>query len=829
MSHLSRAISTRSRVTLGLAITATSLAVVALLIGIVPDRNSAVRQGRAELCESIALSTSLLATRGRATDVNALLEAVVQRNDQVLSAALRRANRSSTIEVGDHVAHWKDSESTDTQVRVPIYAGQEKWGTVEVRFRPLTLSGWKGVFAQPWFRLLVFVFSAAFLLFYVYLGRVLRQLDPSKVVPQRVRSALDNLAEGLLVLDRREQILLANKAFASLLGKDPDQLMGLRASKLNWSRPDGDDVSQAMPWIRAMEQEAPLPNVMLHLDLADLGRRTFVVNSSPLLGHDGTYRGVLVSLDDVTQLEEKKIELGKSKAAAEAASKAKSEFLANMSHEIRTPMNAILGFTEVLRRNMVPTEAERRRHLSTIHSSGTHLLELINDVLDLSKIEAGRLEIERQDCSPHQIIHALVAMFRIRAEEKKISLVYRAEGKTPETILSDAARFRQTLTNLVGNAIKFTQQGGVEIVSRLLVQDGRTWLAVDVIDTGIGMTEEAAQVVFDPFVQADASVTRRFGGTGLGLAISRRFAKALGGDLAVRSAPGQGSTFTFTVDTGPLHDVKMLQPSDVLQCGVENEPLEVTTAQLPAARILVVDDGIENRELATLVLREAGATVDSAENGEVAIERVGQQRYDVVLMDMQMPVMDGYTATRQLRQSGLSVPIIAMTAHALAGDEQKCRDAGCSGFLTKPIDIDELLCVVGDGLVTCGKRRAEPTPPSPPRSEPTVGDQPITSRLASDPRFHEIIRSFQPRLHDQLEAMEAAWESRDFAELTTLAHWLKGSGGTVGFDAFTAPAAELERMARERRDDNMAETIQHIRHITELLVIPEPADEPVAS
>ena len=352
-----------------------------------------------------------------------------------------------------------------------------------------------------------------------------------------------------------------------------------------------------------------------------------------------------------------------------------------MSHEIRTPMNAILGFTEVLKRGYEKGEAERKKYLGTIRSSGEHLLQLINDVLDLSKVEAGHLEVERIRFAPHLLIQEVISVLSVKAREKNIALEFEADGPIPETLLSDPTRLRQIVTNLVSNAIKFTERGGVKVVARLAPAGEERRLCIDVIDSGIGMPPEALEAIFDPFVQADSSVTRRFGGTGLGLAISRRFARLLGGDIVVESAPGSGSTFTVAIDPGPLDGVRLLEPREAMAVSQEAAGDGSGEWRFPPARVLVVDDGEENRELLQLVLEEVGLEVEGAENGRVGVDKARSGRFDVILMDMQMPVMDGYTATSVLRQEGLETPIIALTANAMKGFERECLEAGCTGYL----------------------------------------------------------------------------------------------------------------------------------------------------
>ena len=332
------------------------------------------------------------------------------------------------------------------------------------------------------------------------------------------------------------------------------------------------------------------------------------------MGPDGKAGGVLISLDDVTELEQNKAELAQARDDAEAANRAKSDFLANMSHEIRTPMNAILGFTEVLKRGWGKNEREARKHLDTIHSSGKHLIELINDILDLSKVEAGRMEVERIDCEPHKVIREVVKVFNARAREKGVTLAFEAATPLPERIQSDPGRMRQIVTNLVGNALKFTERGGVRVVARMAGTRSAPQLAIDVVDTGVGIPEDKIGKLFQAFVQADTSVTRKFGGTGLGLVLSRNFARALGGDITVTSVAGQGSTFTATVDTGALIGVRMLDPAEATRVDEEVAADSSLRWEFPARRILVVDDGPENREL--VCARAAGGGAHRRGGGE---------------------------------------------------------------------------------------------------------------------------------------------------------------------------------------------------------------------
>jgi signal transduction histidine kinase/CheY-like chemotaxis protein/HPt (histidine-containing phosphotransfer) domain-containing protein len=566
-------------------------------------------------------------------------------------------------------------------------------------------------------------------------------------------------------------------------------------------------------------------NQRVRLSLPDSPRLTLMINCSPVLGSGGKNVGVMVSFDDVTQLEETEIELLKSKEAADAANQAKSAFLANMSHEIRTPMNAILGFTELLKRGFGRDSAETHKHLEIIHSSGKHLLELINDILDLSKVESGHLEIERIRFNPYLVIQDVVRVLSGKASEKGIGLEIQIPNDVPETISGDPSRIRQIVTNLVGNAVKFTEHGGVTVTAyaERLAEDTLQF-HIDIADTGIGMSPEAATQIFEDFVQADVSVTRKFGGTGLGLAISRKFAKALGGDITVESEPGAGSIFKVSLDAGSAMEVAWVSPEQALAMADTPRIQEHTDWVFPAAQILVVDDGPENREFVKVVLEEYGLTRDEAGNGRIAVEMATATDYDIILMDVQMPEMDGLTATRLMRDHGLQAPIIALSANVMKGFEQELYDAGYTDYLTKPIDLDRFMSKLAELLNA--ELKQEPFTEAI-ISESLIeeasseeGTSPIVSRLGgNNHKFAKVISRFVGRLEEQLPAMEEAFWAKDFESIAKLAHWLKGAGGTVGFDVFYEPASELESAAKAKNLPAIERQLQQIHGLAGRLVI----------
>lgn len=380
------------------------------------------------------------------------------------------------------------------------------------------------------------------------------------------------------------------------------------------------------------------------------------------------------------------------KEQADAASEAKSRFLANMSHEIRTPLGAMLGFTELLVTHKL-SEGKKKEYSATIMRNGELLSRIIDEILDLSKVEAGKLSVERSEIQVLDLLNDVRSMMTLQAQEKGLKFEMSIEGKVPVRMNTDPSRLRQILTNIIGNGIKFSAQGDVSVVVGLRPSvDFKPVFFARITDSGPGLTYEQIQKLFQPFSQVDNSMSRKFGGTGLGLALSRRFANALGGDVVVHeSPPGKGCTFIVTVDPGPLENVEFVDRLDQLNPQKNEIKMVSKSSVLRGFKVLLVEDSKDNQELVSNFLQVAGAEVELANNGEEGVSKALEGDHNLVLMDIQMPILDGYSATRKLRAQGFGKPIIAFTAHAMNEERQRCLNAGCTEHLTKPINRAELI------------------------------------------------------------------------------------------------------------------------------------------
>ncbi|MDD2863799.1 MAG: ATP-binding protein [Methylococcales bacterium] len=489
-------------------------------------------------------------------------------------------------------------------------------------------------------------------------------------------------------------------------------------------------------------------------------------------------------------VDEQTLDLQKALNAADAASHSKSDFLANMSHEIRTPMNAIMGLTQLAQRTEL-TE-KQRDYLEKIETAAQALLAIINDILDFSKIEAGKMTIESTPFSLDKLLIDLLDMLKIRAEQKGISLNFKVAINTPHYFIGDSLRLGQVLLNLLGNAVKFTHKGEVMMsIEPRNVFENEAELCFCVSDTGIGMNEEQLNGLFQPFSQADTSTTRKYGGTGLGLTICKQLVELMGGEIQVSSEEGKGSTFTFNV----------LLPRCVEGLEMFNET-EKTSSDYPTyhtQRILLVEDNEINQQVALELLTSMGLEVSVANNGQEGLARVLSENFDLVLMDIQMPIMDGLSATRLIRQEKhlQTLPIIAMTAHAMIGDKEKSLAAGMNDHLTKPIEIDKLVSILNRWLA--GDYELKPIEKKLvhwdllPTDLPPFDLAKALKFTGDDPKLlHQLLLSFVPRYQNAIAELTQWISEKDFFHAEHLAHSLKGVAGTLAAQELRAAADALE-------------------------------------
>lgn len=503
-------------------------------------------------------------------------------------------------------------------------------------------------------------------------------------------------------------------------------------------------------------------------------------------------------LAQVALREATNVELEAARDAAMEASQAKSDFLATMSHEIRTPLNGVIGLNDLLLRTEL--DPQQRRLAEGMQGAGHALLTLINDILDFSKIEAGGLELEELPFEPRTAVQSVVALLAPAAQDKGIEVEVEIDEQVPEVLVGDPGRFGQVLGNLVANAVKFTSVGGVRVRISATGVGPQVLVRVEVSDTGIGMTAEQLARVFEPFRQADVSTTRTFGGTGLGLAIARQLAAALGGSLGVRSNPGEGSTFWFTA--------RFATGADATASPAVRRRDRVRRT----GTVLVVEDNEVNQVVALGMLVSLGFTADLATHGGLAVERAAQRHYDVVLMDLQMPVMDGFDAARAIRSGGgpsASSPIVALTASATERERNRCREVGMDGFLTKPLSVDRLdaelqaqldRVATGDGARPAewvAPRAADPVGEGDdlPVLDPSRLDELAEMGVEAEPLVTRAIGGFLRRCAADLDGLRAACASGDAAAARSLAHGLKGSAANLGAVRAASAARVVEDAA----------------------------------
>ncbi len=504
----------------------------------------------------------------------------------------------------------------------------------------------------------------------------------------RLHQVIESAPNGLLMMDQHGKIVLCNAQIEFLFGYRREELFGMKIEilipeRFRQKHPDYRTGYFVKPETRQMGAGRDLSGLR-----KDGTEFPVEIGLNPVRTDEGQF--VLASIIDITERNKIAKELLDVKESAEAANLAKSAFLANMSHEIRTPLGAMMGFADLIIDPQVGP-SEKANFVTAIRSNGELLSNIINDILDLSKIEAGKMQIVAHEVALTEILTDTKTLLNLQARDKGIALNILFDENLPEIIRTDSLRLRQVLINIIGNAVKFTSKGAVDVrIKREPSQNRHDLLVFIVKDSGCGISEDQAAKLFAPFSQADASSKRKYGGTGLGLVLSKRFANLLGGDVVLtQSTLDKGSTFTITVDPGPIQSV---EPETVRE--TTPIPFHGEQPRLDGIKILLAEDSPDNQLVVSRFLMLAGATVDAASNGKEAVEKAKKDQYDVILMDLQMPIMDGFEATAELRKEGYKGKIVALTAHTLSDDREGCLRSGFDEHIGKPVNRNALIEVV---------------------------------------------------------------------------------------------------------------------------------------
>jgi len=590
------------------------------------------------------------------------------------------------------------------------------------------------------------------------------------------RSLIESNIDALMTTDPSGIISDVNKQMEALTGCTRDELIGAPFKDFFT------DPERAEAAIKRVLSEKSVTDYELTARARD-GKQTVVsYNATTFYDRNRKLQGVFAAARDVTERKRVEMELKQAKAVAESASRTKSDFLASMSHEIRTPMNAIMGIADLLAKTSLSQEQEK--YVQVFRRAGDNLLNLINDILDLSKVEASQLELERTGFALKEQLEIVAEMVVARAHGKGLILECEVAPDVPSDLVGDPTRLRQVLLNLLGNAVKFTETGKVSLcVKREPGTALRNLLRFTVTDTGIGIPAEKLERVFERFTQADTSTTRRFGGSGLGLTISKRLVELMGGTIWVKSEVGKGSLFAFTLPFeiwagAALKDSVLSRPDPELP--------------LPPLRILLAEDSPDNCLVTLAYLAETPYRIEIAETGAIACEMFASRHYDLVLMDRQMPIMDGLTATRKIRAFERSndrppTPIIALTASALKGDREMCLSAGCTAFLTKPIRQEVLLRAIAEHSISS----------APITSGESLRNDAVNAAVKAN--ITDRIPAYLQNCRQNVIDIRHALDRVDFETVTRLGHNMSGSGGMYGFQDITDFGAAIQ-LAAESSD-----------------------------
>jgi PAS domain S-box-containing protein len=626
--------------------------------------------------------------------------------------------------------------------------------------------------------------------------RVLERTQALQTREEYLWDLYENALVAYVSIDSEGNVLKHNRAFAELSG-----FQRIEFQQVNWAQLTGERLAATTLSQRLLRGE-PCMDLAGMLQRKDSSSVQVAISALPVFEAQKLVE-IRVSMQDTTEREQALAMLQEAKHLAEEANQTKSDFLANMSHEIRTPMNAIIGMSYLaLQTELNP---KQRDYIEKVNRSAEALLGIVNDILDFSKIEAGKLSLEAIEFELQDVLENLANVVGLRAEQAGLTLRFEVEPGTPAIFTGDPLRLGQVLINLGNNAVKFTERG--EVVVHVQCRNkahGKAELLFEVSDTGIGMTAEQCGRLFQPFTQADSSTTRNYGGTGLGLAICRRLVDMMAGEIWVKSEPGHGSTFSFTVQLElpdvQTHSATTLELVDINSA--REDHLSKAMKQLCGARVLLVEDNALNRELAEEILTGHHIAVTLAHNGQEAIDILQQQQFDGVLMDCQMPVLDGYSATEQLRSDSrfADLPILAMTANAMAGDREKALAAGMNDHIPKPIDVALLLETMARWI-----QPASPTAQASPAVTTGNADLPELPGLDTEQAlanlqgnrqlYRQLLEKFRLRYHPFTEHWQNAVTDTDPQAIERLAHSIKGLAGSMGATTLERAAAATEQQA----------------------------------
>jgi len=627
--------------------------------------------------------------------------------------------------------------------------------------------------------------------------RVDERTKALKEVTDQYRSILDTAVDAVITIDQQARISAFNPA--------AEQIFGFSRHEV-----EGKNVTVLMPSPHLEHHDQYVRNYLntgikkiIGIGREASGRRkNGEIFPMDLAVSEVKLEGVVLFTGIIRDISErKKIEaaLKKAKKTADAANQAKSDFIAGMSHEIRTPMNAIIGTAELLLETKLTPD--QKKYIGIYQHAGENLLHIINDILDLSKIESGRLKLDITAFDLEKLLNKIRDMLLISAEKKGLGLTYKISPDVPVCLKGDVNRLNQILINLIGNAIKFTDQGGILVDVKICktqennIGAEKILLCFSVTDTGIGIPEDKKNIIFEKFSQAHAGINRKYGGTGLGLPITKKLVGLMGGKIWLESEPGKGSVFYFDARFRTTEDeIGAIQPTASHTEELDNKEANVGISPL---KVLLVDDSDDNRFIFQAYIREVASTIDHSENGENALKKLKEKSYDLVLMDIEMPVMDGVTATRDLRtwerkREKNPVPVIALSAHALKEYENKCMEAGCTAYLSKPVNKSKLLYTIRQIFSSIDDRV---------NISENDDDEPFHVQV--DPEIADLVPGYIENRRKDTTAIALALKIKNFETIMLLAHRMKGSGEGYGFSEISKIGNQMENAAKAKNKNKI--------------------------